>query len=498
MAGLVGQTLDHYRLVEQLGQGGMATVYRAQDTRRGVDVAIKVLSPTITGEKRFVRRFRREAEIVKQRLKHPNIVPVLAYGETGGYVYLVMPLIQGETLSDRLVRRGLTEQEANLWVGQICDALEFAHKQGVIHRDIKPANIMLTESGEALLMDFGLARDVEGSGKLTGSMLMGTPAFVSPEQAQGKGLDHRSDQYSLGVVLYLIATGHLPFDTDSPMALVLMHIQDPVPKPSRFNPTLKPALERVILKTLAKNLEERFKDTADLKRAYHAALAGDSVAWVEAPTELLSARRAAPVGRPGGRRPFPTWLIPASALPVVALLAVIAFGPGAANEGNGATPTGLAGLGAATRVPVSTALPTASPAPTLTPTAVEVGTCPGLRLIAFSKKGNEVSWIIDNASGSSVQLAIVDFGWPVDNPAQLVSLDGEKWLDESKLEQIAEDVAQGRNPEIPFDERLEVADGDIRRFTMRFNWTLDVQAGEYRLELGFDADPGACVLETQW
>jgi hypothetical protein len=282
------------------------------------------------------------------------------------------------------------------------------------------------------------------------------------------------------------------------MALVLMHIQDPVPKPSRFNPTLKPALERVILKTLAKDLEERFKDTADLKRAYHAALAGDSVAWVEAPTELLPARRAAPVDRRGGKRPFPTWLIPASALPVVALLAVIAFGPGAANEGDRVTPTGLAGPGSATRVPAATAPPSASPAPTLTPTAVEVGSCPGLRLIAFSKKGNEVSWIIDNASGSSVQLATVDFGWPVDNPAQLVSLDGEKWLDESKLEQIAEDVAQGRNPEIPFDERLEVADGDIRRFTMRFNWTLDVQAGEYRLELGFGAGPGACVLETQW
>lgn len=497
MAGLVGQTLDHYRLVEQLGQGGMATVYRAQDTRRGVDVAIKVLSPTITGEKRFVRRFRREAEIVKQRLKHPNIVPVLAYGETNGYVYLVMPLVQGETLSDRLVRRGLTEQEANLWIGQICDALDFAHKQRVIHRDIKPANIMLTESGEALLMDFGLARDVEGSGKLTGSMLMGTPAFVSPEQAQGKGLDHRSDQYSLGVVLYLVATGHLPFDSESPMALVLMHIQDPVPKPSRFNPLLKPALERVILKSLAKNLEERFKDMAELKRAYHAALAGDSVAWVEAPTELLPARRAAPVGRPAGKRPFPTWLIPASALPVVALLAVIAFGPGAANGGDRATPTGLAGLGSTPRVPPSTALPTAPPAPTLAPTPVEAGACPGLRLIGFSKQGNEVSWTIDNASGSSVQLANLGFGWPVDNSAELVSLDGQEWLDEPTLKQMALDMEQGRNPEIPFDARLKVADGDIRRFTMRFNWALD-QPGLYELQLEFDSGTGACFLKTSW
>jgi hypothetical protein len=497
MAGLVGQTLDHYRLVEQLGQGGMATVYRAQDLRRGVDVAIKVLSPTITGEKRFVRRFRREAEIVKQRLKHPNIVPVLAYGETGGYVYLVMPLIQGETLSDRLVRRGLTEQEANLWVGQICDALDFAHKQRVIHRDIKPANIMLTESGEALLMDFGLARDVEGSGKLTGSMLMGTPAFVSPEQAQGKGLDHRSDQYSLGVVLYLIATGHLPFDSDSPMALVLMHIQDAVPKPSRFNPSLKPALERVILKTLAKDLEERFKDTADLKRAYAAALAGDSVAWVEAPTEMLQARRAAPVGRPAGRRPFPTWLIPASALPVVALLAFIAFRPGAANEGNGATPTGLAGLGVATRVPASTALPTASPAPTLTPTPVEAGACPGLGLITFSQRGNEVSWTIDNSTGSSVQIANLGFGFPADNQPQLVSLDGEEWLDEREIDRMVQDMLQGRNPEMPFDPRLNIVDGELRRFGMRFKWTLD-EPGLYELTLEFDSGSGGCVFTTTW
>jgi len=497
MAGLVGKTLDHYHLVEQLGQGGMATVYRAQDTRRGVDVAIKVLSPTITGEKRFVRRFRREAEIVKQRLKHPNIVPVLAYGETNGYVYLVMPLVQGETLSDRLVRRGLTEQEANLWIGQICDALEFAHKQKVIHRDIKPANIMLTESGEALLMDFGLARDVEGSGKLTGSMLMGTPAFVSPEQAQGKGLDHRSDQYSLGVVLYLVATGHLPFDSESPMALVLMHIQDPVPKPSRFNPMLKPALERVILKSLAKNLEERFKDMAELKRAYHAALAGDSVAWVEAPTELLPSRRAAPVGRPAAKRPFPAWLIPASALPVMALLAVIAFRPGAANEADRGTPTGLPGLVGGTGLPEATAPPTASPAPTLTPTPVEAAACPGLRLIGFSKKGNEASWIIDNGTGSAVQIANLGFGWPVDNPAEVVSLDDQKWLDERKLEQMAQDMEQGRNPEIPFDEQLKVADGDIRRFTMRFKWTLD-QAGLYELTLEFTSGSGGCVLTTNW
>jgi len=300
MAGLAGQTLDHYKLVEQVGQGGMATVFRAIDTRSQAEVAIKVLSPTITGDKRFVKRFRREAEIVKQHLKHPHIVPVIAYGQTQGMVYLVMPFIRGETLSDRLIRAGLTEREAALWIGQIADALQFAHRKGVIHRDIKPANIILTDSGEAMLSDFGLAREVEGSGTLTGSMLMGTPAFVSPEQAKGEKLDRRSDQYSLGVILYLISTGRLPFDSDSPMTLVLMHIQNRVPPPRQHNPRLQPAVERVILKSLAKSPDERFEDVASMAKAYQAAIAGDPLKWVEAPTEIVPGD----VGASSGFRPM--------------------------------------------------------------------------------------------------------------------------------------------------------------------------------------------------
>ncbi len=213
MPGLVGTTLDSYRLVDQIGQGGMSTVYRAVDTRTQQEVAVKALSPTISSDKRFVRRFRREAGLLF-RLRHPNIVPVTDYGEAKGVVYLVMPLVLGDTLHDRLTQQKLSVPDLSRWIGQVSDALQFAHDQGVIHRDIKPANVMISRTGNALLTDFGLARLVEGSHSLTGSMLMGTPAYVSPEQGRGQMLDARSDQYALGVILYQIAAGRLPFEGD--------------------------------------------------------------------------------------------------------------------------------------------------------------------------------------------------------------------------------------------------------------------------------------------
>lgn len=488
MSALIGQSLDHYHLVEQIGQGGMATVFRAENTKTGGDVALKVLSPTITGDRRFVKRFRREAEMVKQRLDHPNIVPVIAYGEVSGYIYLVMPFVQGETLYEKLTSQSITPREAAKWTSQVAEALAHAHGQGIIHRDIKPSNVMITRDGDALLMDFGLAKVVEGSSTLTGSMLMGTPAYVSPEQGRGDKLDHKSDQYSLGVVLYQIATGRLPFDSDAPMALVLMHIQEPVPRPSRFNQQLLPAVERVILKAMAKDKKDRFESVAELQRAYRAALAGESVAWVEAPPEPKPVLQEAP-----SSRKLPAWLVPLVAVPALILIGVVAF-PSLSQAIRGdQEPEAV--LLESTDVP--TARPTLAP-PTeivipVTPTHVQIASCPGLRLIGFAIAGDEVKWTIDNGTSAALRLVHVDPQWP-NSDVQLLEqiwLGGSLWVDVlGAAQQSGEGVIEIAIPE---DDRSQFEAGDVRQLMLKFGLVV-VDPG-YLLALEFD---NGCRLETEW
>jgi serine/threonine-protein kinase len=488
MTALIGQSLDHYRLIEQIGQGGMATVYRAEDTRSGIDVALKVLSPTITGNRRFVKRFRREAEMAKQRLNHPNVVPVIAYGEVSGYIYLVMPYVQGETLSAKLTSQSISTEQAGSWIGQVAEALSHAHREGIIHRDIKPSNIMITPEGKALLTDFGLARVVEGSSTLTGSMLMGTPAYVSPEQGRGEKLDHKSDQYSLGVVLYQIATGRLPFNSDSPMALVLMHIQEPVPKPSRFNPELPQAVERVILKAMAKEKKDRFESVTELQRAYKAALAGETVGWVEAPPEPQPVVQETP-----SRRRWPNWIMPAVALPALILVGVIAF-PSLSQAIRGDQEPAVVLLESSD---VPTPRPTlAAPTETVIPmtaTPVQVAACPGLRLFGFSIEADEVSWTIDNGTSGPLRLVHVDPQWP-NSEIQLLEeiwLGGSIWVD--VLQAAGESESGVIEITIPEDERSLFEAGDLSQLMLKFGLVV-VDSG-YALKLQFD---NGCLLETEW
>lgn len=272
MGGLSGTRLGPYQILEQIGRGGMAAVYRAHDTARNRFVALKLVAPHLTNDPNFERRFRREARLLMQ-LKHPHIIPVEDSGEADDYAYLVMPFLQVGTLTDWLREGPTSVRHGARLMAQISDALQYAHDRGIVHRDVKPSNILLDDHGNALLSDFGLARIEEPGASLTGSMMVGTPAFMSPEQVRGERADPLSDQYSLGVILYLLTTGRLPFDGDAPIAVALKQLNEPMPLVRVVSPNVPESVERVILKATAKHPEERFGSVSEMNRVFQAAVA---------------------------------------------------------------------------------------------------------------------------------------------------------------------------------------------------------------------------------
>jgi len=240
----------------------MAAVYKGYQPAMERFVAIKVLPRHMSTSEEFTARFRREARLVAQ-LQHPHILPVFDYGESEGYPYIVMPFVVSGTLAGILRNQRLSLSEVRRVMTQIGDALSYAHARGMVHRDIKPSNMLIDESGNCLLTDFGLARMTEGEDKLTESgAVMGTPAYMSPEQGTGSTTDQRSDIYSLGIILYEMLTGRVPYTAETPVAVVFKHIQDPLPSARQFNPRLSEELELILLKSLAKNPAERYQ-TAD-------------------------------------------------------------------------------------------------------------------------------------------------------------------------------------------------------------------------------------------
>jgi serine/threonine protein kinase len=258
---LTGKQFGSYQIVAPLGEGGMAAVYKAYQPAMDRFVAIKVLPRHMSSSEEFLARFQREARLVAQ-LQHPHILPVFDYGEAEGYPYIVMPFIVSGTLADILRSHRVSLAEARRIISQIGDALSYAHARGMIHRDIKPSNILIDERGNCLLTDFGLARMTEAKEKITSSgAIMGTPAYMSPEQGTGASTDQRSDLYSLGIILYEMLTGRVPYTAETPIAVVFKHVQDPLPDARKFNPNLSDALELVLLKSLAKNPEERYQTT---------------------------------------------------------------------------------------------------------------------------------------------------------------------------------------------------------------------------------------------
>ncbi len=271
MLDLIGTTIGRYTILEQVGRGGVAIVFKALDLTDGKTVAIKILAPQLAVAENFQQRFRREAKVLRE-LNHPNIVPVLDFGEANGMVYLVMPFMEVGTLTDRMMSGTLRVQEAARILEQVASALQYAHEAGIIHRDVKPGNILLDEAGNAWLSDFGFARINDASLSLTGSALIGTPAYISPEQINSAEVTHLSDQYSLAVILYQLSTGQLPYDADTPLAIVIKHATEPLPRPRAVNPNLPDSIEAVLIKALAKDPSHRYTSIAEFNQAFQAAL----------------------------------------------------------------------------------------------------------------------------------------------------------------------------------------------------------------------------------
>ncbi len=274
---LIGKTLGTCKLEKLIGQGGMGVVYLAQQVRLARYVAVKVLLPNLTADsnvyKEFLERFRREANVIA-RLEHINIMPVYEYGEQDGITFLVMPYLPGGSLRDKLIRQPILPLHDTVnYISQAASALDYAHSQGVIHRDLKPGNFLLHNDGRLVLADFGIARIMQESNStsistLTGTgMMLGTPEYMAPEMFTGNLVDYRSDIYALGIILYQLLSGQVPFKGSTLYTIATKHLQDAPPPLRAIQPALPFAIDNVIQTALAKKPEDRFKSAGALAQA---------------------------------------------------------------------------------------------------------------------------------------------------------------------------------------------------------------------------------------
>ena len=272
---LHGRNLGKYQVLEPLGRGGMARVYRAYHPQLDRYVAIKVLRSDLVEEEEFLGRFRREAQAVAA-LRHPHIIQVFDFDAQDDIYYMVMELLEGDSLRTRLndyrvLKEWMPLGEVVRVLLDVLDGLEYAHSEGMVHRDVKPGNILLSRLGRAVLTDFGIAQIVGGTRYTVSGALMGTLNYMAPEQAMEGQCDARSDVYSLGIVFYEMLMGDPPFDADTPLAILMKHLNDSLPQPRKTDPTIPKALERVVVKALAKRPQRRYQSAAEMGSALRTA-----------------------------------------------------------------------------------------------------------------------------------------------------------------------------------------------------------------------------------
>jgi tRNA A-37 threonylcarbamoyl transferase component Bud32 len=337
---------DRYEIGRPLGRGGMAQVFRGTDRVLGRPVAIKVLDRRYRDDAKFQTRFRREAQ-ASAGINHPNVVSIYDTGSEEGFHYIVMEYVDGETLGDILEREGtLPPRRAVAIADPVAQALEAAHEKGMVHRDVKPGNIMVDRSGTVKVLDFGIARAAADDTLTQTGVVLGTAAYLSPEQARGETVDARSDVYSLGCVLYEMLTGRPPFTADSPLGVAYKHVREEPLPPSQLNPDVPPEVEAVVMAALAKDPAARYSSGGAMRDALSAAATGEMPAAVgvgEATEPLAGGdtavlpETAPPPSGPPRRVPWVPWLVIAVILLALVALAFLAFGDDQPRRGG--TPT---------------------------------------------------------------------------------------------------------------------------------------------------------------
>jgi eukaryotic-like serine/threonine-protein kinase len=349
---------DRYELVELIGKGGMSSVFKTHDRLLDRIVAIKVLHPHFTDDEEYVERFRREARSVAQ-LSHPNIVTVIDRGEDQGRQYIVFEYVEGENLKQLLLRTGAMPVRDVLLLGlQMARALAFAHARGLVHRDVKPQNVLLNDDGQAKMTDFGIARSVDVEGVTITGTVLGTSEYIAPEQARGQRVDAQTDVYSLGVVLYELLTGAVPYEGETFVTVALQHVNEPVPSVLERRPDTPPRLALAVERAMAKSPDQRFESMDELVGELEACLddldpsSEDATMITRGPVAARGRRRERPPRHRRRRRYGVLWPV-AAVLGVLAVAALAALGAMTLRDGDSGDPQAaprpairLAGVGA--------------------------------------------------------------------------------------------------------------------------------------------------------